>query len=85
MPYFLVLILHVRTSQAYAYACAYRTSGNQALRLHYVAFNHTPTSNALCNLELQIFIVSYSKQHIMFWQRNVLLVFTVIKRGHAWT
>ena len=33
MPYFLVLISHVRTSQAYAYAyaCAYRTSGNQAL------------------------------------------------------
>ena len=29
MPYFLVLISHVRTSQAYAYA--YRTSGNQAL------------------------------------------------------
>ena len=34
MPYFLVLVSHVRTSQAYgcAYACAYRTSGNQALR-----------------------------------------------------
>ena len=33
MPYFLVLVSHVRTSQvyAYAYACAYRTSGNQAL------------------------------------------------------
>ena len=31
MPYFLVLISYVRTSQAYAYACAYRTSGNQAL------------------------------------------------------
>ena len=32
MPYFLVLISHVRTSQAYAYAyaCAYGTSGNQA-------------------------------------------------------
>ena len=29
MPYFLVLISHVRTLQAYA--CAYRTSGNQAL------------------------------------------------------
>ena len=32
MPYFLVLISHVRTSQAYAYACAYRTSGNQAFK-----------------------------------------------------
>ena len=36
MPYFLVLISYVRTSQAYAYAyaCAYRTSGNQALEKH---------------------------------------------------
>ena len=34
MPYFLVLVSHVRTSQANgcAWACAYRTSGNQALR-----------------------------------------------------
>ena len=33
MPYFLVLVSHVGTSQAYgcAYACAYCTSGNQAL------------------------------------------------------
>ena len=35
MPYFLVLVSHVGTSQAYAcgYACAYRTSGNQALQV----------------------------------------------------
>ena len=32
MPYFLALVSHVRTSQAYgcAYDCAYRTSENQA-------------------------------------------------------
>ena len=32
MPYFLALVSHVRMSQVYgcAYACAYRTSGNQA-------------------------------------------------------
>ena len=35
MPYFLVLVSHVRTAQAYscAYAYANRTSGNQALVL----------------------------------------------------
>ena len=38
MPYFLVFVAHVRTSQAYGCAYAYRTSGNQALVLMFVVF-----------------------------------------------
>ena len=40
------------------------------VRLHSVAVNYTTTSSAFYNLELLI-LVSYSKQHIMFRQRNV--------------
>ena len=68
MPYFLVLVSHVGTSQAYAcaYACGYRTSGKQALvcnshGIHPGSTNHLKNSPRNKNKEY----FAHSTENIM--------------------